>query len=138
MTIESDQAVNPVENTQYILYGTTTNAVEQELYRDASNLRVPFAVQSTVFYEVEVVGRNNNDSDVCAFTFKGIIDRNQADQLNHVANQSEIVSDGTNEEYNARIGVDGTSKSMRVLVTGDSTYEMAWVARVKLTQVTHT
>lgn len=138
LTIESDQAVNPVENTQYILYGTTTNAVEQELYRDTSNLRVPFAVQSTVFYEVEVVGRNNSDSDVCAFTFKGIIDRNQADQLNHVANQKEIVSDGTNEEYDARITVDGTSKSMRVLVTGDSTYEMAWVARVKLTQVTHT
>ena len=33
LTIESDQAVNPVENTQYILYGTSTNSTQFELYR---------------------------------------------------------------------------------------------------------
>ena len=52
--------------------------------------------------------------------------------------QKEIVSDGINENYNASIGLHDPSKSLRVLVTGDAQYEMAWVARVKLTQVTHT
>ena len=139
LTLESDQALNPVENTQYILYGSTSNANQAELFRDAGqSLRVPFVVQSTVFYEVEVVGRNNTAGEVCAFTFKGIIDRNQADDLIHVADQKEIVSDGINENYNASIGLDDPSKSLKVLVTGDPQYEMAWVARVKLTQVTHT
>ena len=139
LTLESDQALNPVENTQYILYCTTTDATETELFRDAGqSLRVPLVVQSTVFYEVEVVGRNNTAGEVCAFTFKGIIDRNQADDLIHVADQKEIVSDGINENYNAKIALHDISKSMRVLATGDANSEMAWVARVKLTQVTHT
>tara|TARA_A100001035_G_C27671189_1_gene448426 strand:- start:97 stop:759 length:663 start_codon:yes stop_codon:yes gene_type:complete len=139
LTLESDQALNPVENTQYILYGSTSDANQTELFRDAGqSLRVPFVVQSTVFYEVEVVGRNNQLGEVCAFTFKGIIDRNQADDLVHVADQKEIVSDGINENYNASIGLHDPSKSLKVLVTGDAQYEMAWVARVKLTQVTHT
>ena len=74
LTIVSAQALNPVENTQFILYGTSTNANEIELYRDSSNTRVPLQNQSTVFYEVEVVGRNNLDSDTTALLFKGIID----------------------------------------------------------------
>ena len=73
LTIESDPSIKP-ENTQFILYGTSTNANEIELYRDSSNTRVPLH-QSTVFYEVEVVGRNNPDSDTTAILFKGIIDQ---------------------------------------------------------------
>ena len=48
------------------------------------------------------------------------------------------MSAGVNENYDARVLTDNTNKSIKVLVTGDSQYEMAWVARVKLTQVTHT
>ena len=138
LTIESDQALNPVENTQYILYGTTNNPTPTELYRDASNLRVPLKSQSTVFYEVEVVGRNNTDSETCAFTFKGIMDYNQAGNVVHVANQKEIVSNGPNADYDATVNFDQASKSIKIIATGDSQYEMAWVSRVKLTQVTQT
>ena len=138
LTIESDQAVNPVENTQYILYGTSTNSTEVELYRDSSNGQVPLLGQSTVFFEVEVVGRQNVQSDTCAFQFKGIIDYNQAGNVVFVGGNKETVSAGVNENYDARVLTDNTNKSIKVLVTGDSQYEMAWVARVKLTQVTHT
>ena len=138
LTIESDQAINPVENTQYILYGTTTNANETELYRDSNNSQVPLASQSTVFFEVEVVGRQNSQSETCAFQFKGIMDYNQAGNVQFVGGNKEIVSAGSNEDYDARVITDNTNKSIKVLVTGDSQYEMAWVARVKLTQVTHT
>ena len=138
LTIESDQAVNPVENTQYILYGTSTNSTEIELYRDSSNGQVPLLGQSTVFFEVEVVGRQNVQSDTCAFQFKGIIDYNQAGNVVFVGGNKETVSAGVNENYDARVLTDNTNKSIKVLVTGDSQYEMAWVARVKLTQVTHT
>ena len=138
LTIESDQALNPVENTQYILYGTSTSATEIELYRDSSNSQVPLVSQSTVFYEVEVVGRNNAESDTCAFLFKGIIDYNQAGNVVFVGGAKEIVSSGNNSDYDARVITDNTNKSIKVLVTGDSQYSMAWVARVKLTQVTQT
>jgi len=138
LTIESDQAINPVENTQYILYGTTTNANEIELYRDSNNSQVPLSSQSTVFFEVEVVGRQNSQSETCAFQFKGIMDYNQAGNVQFVGGNKEIVSAGSNEDYDARVITDNTNKSIKVLVTGDSQYEMAWVARVKLTQVTHT
>tara|TARA_B100001057_G_C22617631_1_gene859173 strand:+ start:31 stop:693 length:663 start_codon:yes stop_codon:yes gene_type:complete len=137
LTLESDQALNPVENTQYILYGTSTNATEIQLYRDSSNSQVPLVGQSTVFYEVEVVGRNNTESDTCAFLFKGIIDYNQAGNVVFVGGAKEIVSSGNNSDYDARVITDNTNKSIKVLVTGDSQYSMAWVARVKLTQVTH-
>ena len=138
LTLESDQAVNPVESTQFILYGNTNGATPTELFRDASNSRVILTSQSVVFYEVEAVGRNNNDSDVCAFTHKGIIDYPQSGTLNFVARQKEIVNAGANEDYDSVIGVNGTEKAITVTVTGDSTHPMAWVARVKLTQVTHT
>lgn len=138
LTIESDQALNPVENTQYILYGTSTNATEIELYRDSGNSQVPLVGQSTVFYEVEVVGRQNTESDVCAFQFKGIMDYNQTGNVVFVGGNKETVSAGANEDYDARVITDNTNKSIKVLATGDSQYPMAWVARVKLTQVTHT
>ena len=138
LTIESDQALNPVENTQYILYGTSTNATEIELYRDSGNSQVPLVGQSTVFYEVEVVGRQNIESDVCAFQFKGIMDYNQTGNVVFVGGNKETVSAGANEDYDARVLTDNTNKSIRVLATGDAQYPMAWVARVKLTQVTHT
>jgi len=138
LTLKSDQALNPVENTQYILYGTSTNATEIELYRDSNNSQVLLVGQSTVFYEVEVVGRNNTESDTCAFLFKGIIDYNQAGNVVFVGGAKEIVSSGNNSDYDARVITDNTNKSIKVLVTGDSQYSMAWVARVKLTQVTQT
>ena len=138
LTIESDQALNPVENTQYILYGTSTSATEIELYRDSNNSQVPLVGQSTVFYEVEVVGRNNTESDTCAFLFKGIMDYNQAGNALFIGGAKEVVSAGNNSDYDARVNADNTNKSIKVLVTGDSQYEMAWVARVKLTQVTQT
>ena len=138
LTLESDQAIDPVESTQFILYGNTTNSTPTELFRDSSNSRIILTSQSVVFYEVEAVGRNNNDSDVCAFTHKGIIDYNSAGQLNFVANQKEIVSAGSSEDYDSNVGTDGTAKAITVKVTGDTNQPMAWVARVKLTQVTHT
>ena len=138
LTLESDQALNPVENTQYILYGTSTNATEIEVYRDSGNSRVPLTNQSTVFYEVEVVGRNNLDSDTTAILFKGIIDYNQAGTVSSVGGAKEIVSDGANEEYDANVLADDTNKAIAVHATGHPSKEMAWVARVKLTQVTHT
>tara|TARA_B100000965_G_scaffold340180_1_gene308224 strand:+ start:1183 stop:1845 length:663 start_codon:yes stop_codon:yes gene_type:complete len=137
-TLENFNTTNPVENTQYILYGQTTSSTLTELYRDNSNGQVPLSSQSTVFYEVEVVGRQNHASETCAFTFKGIIDYNQAGNVVHIANQKEIVSAGPNEDYDAVINIDQTTKSLKVSVNGDTQYEMAWVARVKLTQVTHT
>jgi len=137
LTLESDQALNPVENTQYILYGTSENQTEIQLYRDSNNSQVPLVGQSTVFYEVEVVGRNNIDSDTCAFQFKGILDYNQAGDVNSVADQKEVMSAGNNIEYDARVLRDNTNKSLSVLVTGDERKQMAWVAHVKLTQVTH-
>lgn len=138
LTLESDQAIDPVESTQFILYGNTTNSTPTELFRDSSNNRIILTSQSVVFYEVEAVGRNNNDSDVCAFTHKGIIDYNSAGQLNFVANQKEVVSAGSNEDYDSNVGTDGTAKAITVKVTGDTNQPMAWVARVKLTQVTQT
>jgi hypothetical protein len=139
LTLESDQALNPVENTQYILYCTTTDATETEFFRDAGQtLRVPLVSQSTEFYEVEVVGRNNTDSDTTAILFKGIIDYNQAGTVSFVGGAKEIVSDGANEEYDAKVLADDTNKAIAVFATGHPSKEMAWVARVKLTQVTHT
>ena len=138
LTIESDQALNPVENTQYILYGTSTSATEIELYRDSNNSQVPLVSQSTVFYEVEVVGRNNAETDTCAFLFKGIMDYNQAGNASFIGGAKEIVSAGNNSDYDARVIADNTNKSIKVLVTGDAQHQMAWVARVKLTQVTQT
>ena len=69
LTLENFNTTNPVENTQYILYGQTNSSALTELYRDNSNGQVPLASQSTVFYEVEVVGRQNYASETCAFTF---------------------------------------------------------------------
>ena len=137
LTLENFNTTNPVENTQYILYGQTNSSALTELYRDNSNGQVPLASQSTVFYEVEVVGRQNYASETCAFTFKGIMDFNQAGSVVHVTNQKEIVSAGPNEDYDAVINIDQATKSLKVSVNGDTQYEMAWVARVKLTQVTH-
>ena len=87
---------------------------------------------------MEVVGRNNTDSDTTAILFKGIIDYNQAGTVSFVGGAKEIVSDGANEEYDAKVLADDTNKAIAVFATGHSSKEMAWVARVKLTQVTHT
>ena len=66
------------------------------------------------------------------------MDYNQTGNVVFVGGNKETVSAGANEDYDARVITDNTNKSIKVLATGDSQYPMAWVARVKLTQVTHT
>ena len=137
-TIESDEGLNPVKSTSYVLYGTTTNGSPTELFRDANNTRIACVSQTTYFYEADIVARNDTTPDHAAFRIKGAIDITQAGVTSELNTQKEIIHAGTNYQYDAEVIADDTNDAIVVRVVGEANNTLRWSAIVKVTEVTHT
>lgn len=70
-TTSSGNSTASVSRKTYSLSGLTTSNTETELLLDGSD-RIPISNSTTVYYNVEIVGRANNFSDSAAFTLKGV------------------------------------------------------------------
>ena len=136
-TIESDEGLNPVKTTNYILYGTTSNATPTELFRDASNTRITLNSQTTYFYEADIVARNDTTPDHAAFKIKGAVDMTSAAVVSELNTQKEIIHAGTSFQYDAEVVADDVNDAIGIIVTGEVGNNLRWSALVKVTEVTH-
>ena len=136
LTIESDEGVNPVKVTNYVLYGVTTNDTFTELFRDASNTRISCIDYTTYFYEADIVARNNTTPDYAAFKIKGAIDMGAGASTIAINEQKEIVYAGSGDNYDADVVADDTNDAISVRVKGGSSETLRWCALVKVTEVT--
>ena len=92
-TLKSDETTDPVQTQFYIYYGTTTDASTTRLYKDSSNTSIEVPQQTTMFFEVDIIGRNDTTPDYGAFKVKGVIDKNNNGDTSIIMNQKEIMHD---------------------------------------------
>ena len=121
---------------EYILYGTTTDALETEIFvNGTSNNRIPIQTDSTVNYTVDFTARRTDvDGTSAGYQLKGVIDNNSG-TVADVGNVYEIMvsEDDVNLAVDAR--ADNTNKSLDIFVQGTSGATFAWLACVKTYEV---
>lgn len=128
------QGVSPYISNQYVMYGTTSNSTETEIFINGqSGSRIPVANNTTVMYEINIVGRRTDAANVSAsWHHKGAAD-NFSGYVADVGNLYEIVvaSDDANLVVDTRV----VSSNIGIFVTGVSSQTYRWVAVVKTTEV---
>lgn len=121
---------------EYILYGTTTDALETEIFiNGSSNNRIPIQTDSTVNYTVDFTARRTDvDGTSAGYQLKGVIDNNSG-TVADVGNVYEIMvsEDDVNLAVDAR--ADNTNKSLDIFVQGTSGATFNWLACVKTYEV---
>ena len=138
ITLDSDETTDAVSTEFVIFYGSTTNATTTTLYRNSSNASISIAQQTTVFFEADVIGRNDSTPDYGAFKVKGIIDNDSNGNTQLISSQKEIIHAGANNLFDANIVADNTNDVLSVEVNGENNKNIRWSALVKVIIVKQT
>lgn len=121
---------------QYVLYGTTTNAVEAEILIGGSS-RIPVATDTTLFYEVSIVARRTDATgESASWHLKGCAD-NFSGTVANVGNIYEIVVAQDDIAWAVDVRADNTNDAIGVFVTGAANKTVKWTAIVKTTEVSN-
>ena len=94
--------------------------------------------QATVFFEADVIGRNDSTPDYGAFKVKGIIDNDSNGNTQLISSQKEIIHAGANNLFDANIVADNTNDVLSVEVNGENNKNIRWSALVKVIIVKQT
>ena len=109
-----------------------------KLYRNSSNASISIAQQTTVFFEADVIGRDDGTPDYGAFKIKGIIDNDSSGNTQLISSQKEIIHAGANNLFDANIVADNTNDVLSVEVNGENSKNIRWSALVKVVIVKQT
>ena len=122
---------------QYVLFGTTTDATETEIFvRGMPNNRIPVATDTTIFYDVTFVARRTDATGESAgIELKGVVD-NFSDTVADVGDLYEILVASDNTNLVVEAAADDTNNSIKISVTGEASKTFRWTAIVKTTEVT--
>lgn len=121
----------------HILYGTTTDATETELFLDATvDERIVIENHSTVFFDVDVVGRSNSGGNHLAYKIQGSATRLN-DSVTTIDYASTSIFAQTDNAWDVSVTVDDTFDTLRVLVTGGASDTIKWASLVKITRITY-
>lgn len=120
----------------YLLWGTTTDATETELFvAGSASSRIPVSNNTTIQYSVQISARRTDVSGESAgFELKALAD-NFSGSVADVGNVYEIVvaRDDANWQVDAR--ADDTNDSVNIYVTGAAGKTISWIAKVETVEV---
>ena len=120
----------------YVLYGTTTDATETEIFiGGTSNSRIPVASNTTVFYEVNIGARRTDATgESGGWHLKAVAD-NFSGTVADVGDvyEVQVATDDANFAVDAR--ADDTNDAIGIHVTGAASKTLRWVAIVKTFEV---
>lgn len=120
----------------YVLYGTTTNATETEIFvGGTASSRIPVASNTTIFYEVDVVARRTDTTgESGGWHLKAVAD-NFSGTVADVGSvyEVQVATDDANYAVDAR--ADNTNDAIGIHVTGASGKTIRWTAIVRTFEV---
>ena len=128
-----------VNHEQYVLYGTTTNATETTLERDAGGTatsRIYIITDTTAMFEADVVGRDSGGNQHCGYRLKGVVSNTGGSVILIGTIAEEIVAE-SDVNWLASATANDLANSLDITVTGEAGVTIRWTAFVKLTNVTH-
>lgn len=121
---------------QYVLYGTTSDATETEIFvGGTASSRIPVASNTTIFYEVDIVARRTDATgESGGWHLKAVAD-NFSGTVADVGTvyEVQVASDDANYAVDAR--ADDTNDSIGIYVTGVAGKTISWTAIVKTFEV---
>lgn len=121
-----------------IMRNTTTNNTDTELFLDGSSQRLVLPDDTTWQFRINIVARRTDaDNESAGYELIGVIDRNTGAStvsLVGVSTRTTIAEDIAS--WQVGCNADTTNGSLRVLVTGENSKTIRWVARVTLVEVT--
>ena len=122
-------------SNDYILYGTTSDAVETEILVDGAT-RISITANSTVFYEIDIVARRTDGgaNEGGAWHLKGSAD-NYAGITGDVGNLYEIVVSADDVTTTVDARVDDVTDTLRLYVTGAASKTFKWTAKITTVEV---
>ena len=133
VSIANSNNVN-VNNELHVLFGSTANTNETELFKDGSSTRINIATNTTAMFEADVVGRNQAGNENCGYRLKGVIN-NTGGNVSMVSTVVEEIIAENDVNWTATATADNTNDALAIKVTGDN-IDIRWTAFVKLTSVT--
>jgi hypothetical protein len=120
----------------YLLWGTTTNAVETEIFvGGVTNSRIAVGANTTINYSVQVVARRTDATgESAAWELKAVGD-SFSGTVADVGNVYEVVvaRDDTNWQVDAR--ADDTNNAIGIFVTGAAGKTIRWVAEIETSEI---
>jgi hypothetical protein len=117
-----------------IVRGISTDAALTELISPA---RITLVNDSTVFFDISVIGRRTDaDNDSAAFRFVGAIDRNtNAASTALVGTVTKTVIARDSVAWDVTVDADPSNGSLRIQVQGEAAKSIRWAARAQLTEI---
>ena len=120
----------------YLLWGTTTNAVETEIFVGGiTNSRIAVGANTTINYSVQVVARRTDATgESAAWELKAVGD-SFSGTVADVGNVYEVVvaRDDNNWQVDAR--ADDTNNAIGIFVTGAAGKTIRWVAEIETSEI---
>lgn len=145
--VDNDLIINDADNVfmhgdtdyiqkQYVLYGTTSDASETEIFiGGTANSRIPVATNTTVFYQVDIVARRTDATgESGGWHLKSVAD-NFSGTVADVGSvyEVQVASDDANFAVDAR--ADDTNDAIGIHVTGAASKTIRWTAVVRTFEV---
>jgi len=120
----------------YLLWGTTTNATETEIFvGGVTNSRIAVGANTTINYSVQIVARRTDATgESAAWELKAVGD-SFSGTVADVGNVYEVVvaRDDTNWQVDAR--ADNTNNAIGIFVTGAAGKTIRWVAEIETSEI---
>ena len=135
VTINNQNSAS-VSHVMYVLYGSTSNATQTELFLDTSSTRITLANNTTMSFEVDIVGRNVSGAKHSVIKYQGVVDKTSNNTLLVNTNNQTIFAQVDNT-WAVVVEADNTNDTIVVKVTGESSETIKWTAFVKTTSITH-
>ena len=141
ITLGSDRVIagntsnTSVNHSMNVLSGTSTDSFPTELFM-SGNTRINLPNNTTMMFEADIVGRQQNGTNHCAFRLQGVID-NTGGTTVIVNTVNETIVAETNDAWAVEATADDTNDTVVIKVYGVSSTTIKWVAFVKTTAITH-
>lgn len=127
--------ITPYSN-QYTFLGSTTNAVETEIFiNGASNNRITINYDFFMYYTIDIVCKGTGSTtDLAAFYLKGAA-VNRADVVSDAGSLYEVVVTRSDANILVDVRADNTNKTLNIYVTGVSGKSFSWKAIVTTVEI---
>lgn len=120
----------------YLLWGTTTNAVETEIFvGGVTNSRIAVGANTTINYSVQVVARRTDATgESAAWELKAVGD-SFSGTVADVGNVYEVVVARDDNSWQVDARADDTNNAIGIFVTGAAGKTIRWVAEIETSEI---
>lgn len=119
----------------YVLRNTTSDATPTELFLDggAQERRITIPIGSTVAFDILVVARSSGQASA-GYRIKGVIE-NFAGTTSFIGTPTVTTLGEDRSSWDVSVEANDVDDVLRILVTGESAFNVRWVAVVRTAEV---